>query len=113
MNQKEAIDRILLEVRTNKNPPISQDFIPSIEVVPLIHLPYYFNMLYAMGYLEGKKSGHGHKKPVLQSSPANRPLKIWPSQIEAAKHIGVSHSDLWKAIKRGKLYKGYFWTLKE
>ncbi len=57
------------------------------------------------------KASQARSKPILQVNPSTGEIKEFPSALNA-KEAGFDNTNIWKAIKYNKLYRGFKWKYK-
>jgi hypothetical protein len=71
-----------------------------------------FNMVYAIGYDEGRKS-RSNQKAVIQMDKYGKFIKEFPSAAQAARETKIQHSDINKVcLGKGHTAGGFLWIYK-
>jgi hypothetical protein len=108
MTREEALDRLLIEIRT-KGIPATEDYTPTTDhYIPLRLLEYYLSLAIGIGYDSGRKQ-IAHGKPVIQMID-DVEIKVWESQWDAEQFYHLSKGTIGKSIKAGTTdKKGFKW----
>jgi hypothetical protein len=97
MTREEALDRMLVEIRT-KGISATEDYIPTTDhYIPLRLLAYYLSLAIGIGYDSGRKS-MAHSKSVIQMKDGIE-IKVWESQWDAEQFYKKSKGAISKSIK--------------
>ena len=110
MTQQEALDRILLEVRTHSI-PASEDYIPTLDhYIPLRLFTYYASLLYTLGFDARNEYMHNHNSKRIAQIKNGNIIKIYDSIESAAKKMEVNHKSISIAVgKPNRSCKGFQW----
>jgi hypothetical protein len=110
MNQKEALDRMLVEIRIHSITN-SEDYTPTPDhYVPIRLLRYYMTLAYSIGFDARCEYVHNHNSKRIAKTKNGEIIKIYDSIEDAAKKMEVNHKSISIAAnKPNRTCKGFHW----
>jgi hypothetical protein len=121
MQQEKAVKRMMLDIKCNERIPfllkiddetVEDNYLSKLYLAEMYSIfKYYLEMMYAVGWEQGRKSEFGHgSKPIGQYDKRGILVNTYGSQKEAAKRTNFTEDGIHKAMLRGTPTKqGWLW----